>query len=120
MSFADPSTVTVNSVAVPLPRTSTGLNASTYTSADTQYQMTISHAYGKRNRRTIRLTQTKLVADPIVPSQSVQTSMSCYIVVDTPKFGLSTADQKLIVDALVGYLAASSGAQVTKLLGGEN
>lgn len=120
MSFADPSTVTVNAVAVPLPRTSTGPNSSTYTSADSQYQLTVSHAYGKRNRRTIRLTQTKLVADPIVPAQSVQTSMSCYMVVDVPKFGLSNTEQKYIVDALTGFLAATSGAQVTKIIGGEN
>jgi len=120
MSFADPSSVTVAGASVSLPRTSTGPNTGTYTSADGSLRLTVSHSYGKRNRRTLRLTQNKLVTDPLIPSQQKPTSMSCYVVVDTPLNGLSVADQKALVDALVAYLAASSGARVTQLLGGEN
>jgi hypothetical protein len=46
--------------------------------------------------------------------------MSAYLVVDVPPLGFSIAEQKQIVDALTGYLTASSGARVTQLLGGEN
>lgn len=46
--------------------------------------------------------------------------MSTYIVVDTPTDGYTLAEAKQIVDALVAYLTASSGARVTQLLGGEN
>lgn len=120
MSFADPSSVTVGGVATTLPRTSTGPNSGTYSSSDGGIVMTVSHSYGKRNRRTIRLTQNKMVTDPLIPSQNKPTSMSCYVVVDTPLNGLSVVDQKALVDALAAYLTASSGARVTQLLGGEN
>lgn len=120
MSFVDPQSVTVAGTAVSLPRTSVGPNSSAYSSADSTVQMTVSHSYGRRNRRTIRLSQSKLVADPIVPNQNVRTSMSTYIVVDTPVNGLTVTEQKALVDALVAYLGAGTGAQVTKLLGGEN
>jgi len=120
MSFADPQSVTVNSIAVSLPRTSAGAGTSTYSSADGLYQMTVSHAYGKRARRTIRLTQSKISADPIVPAQNLRSSMSVYMVVDVPNTGYTVAEEKYVVDALVAYLTASSGAQVTKILGGEN
>jgi hypothetical protein len=46
--------------------------------------------------------------------------MSTYIVCDVPATGYTIAEQKDIVDALVKYLTASTGANVTKLLGGES
>jgi hypothetical protein len=46
--------------------------------------------------------------------------MSVYVVVDVPPQGYTITEQKYVVDALVAYLTASSGAKVTQLLGGEN
>jgi len=46
--------------------------------------------------------------------------MSSYLVVDTPVNGYTVAEAKAVVDALVAYLTASSGAKVAQLLGGEN
>lgn len=46
--------------------------------------------------------------------------MSAYLVVDTPITGFTVAEAKQIVDALTGYLTASSGAKVTNILGGES
>jgi hypothetical protein len=46
--------------------------------------------------------------------------MSVSVVVDVPNFGYTVAEEKVIVDGLVAYLTASSGARVTQLLGGEN
>jgi hypothetical protein len=46
--------------------------------------------------------------------------MSAYLVVDVPKVGYTVAEAKQIVDGLVAYLTISTGANVTKLLGGEN
>jgi hypothetical protein len=42
------------------------------------------------------------------------------MVVDTPVNGFTVAEAKGVVDALVAYLTASTGAKVTQLLGGEN
>ena len=120
MAFADPQSVTINGVATSLPRTASGPNTGGFTSADGLVQMTVAHAYGKRYRRTIRLNQSKTTSDPLVPSNNIRPSMSVYMVVDAPVLGYSVAEQKYLVDALVAYLTASSGAKVTQLLGGEN
>jgi len=44
--------------------------------------------------------------------------LSVYMVCDVPLQGYSVTEQKQIVDAFTAWLTASSGAQVTKLLGG--
>lgn len=118
--FSDPTSVTINAVATSLPRTSAGNNAGTFTSADGLVQMTVSHSYGKRTRRTIGLTQNKVSADPLVPSQNTRNNMRAYLVVDVPVNGFTVTEQKYLVDALTGYLSASSGAKTSQLLGGES
>lgn len=120
MAFSDPQSVTINTVANSLPRVSTSGDKSSYSKDDGSLKLSISHSYGKRNRRTIRVDSQKLVTDPLIPANSVQASMSTYIVVDVPKTGYTIAEQKQIVDGLTAYLTASTGANVTKLLGGEN
>lgn len=120
MSYSDPQTVTVSGSPVTLPRTGSDSNGGRFTSADGNYQLSVAHSYGKRYRRTIRLTQLKTSADPFVPTQNVKSSMSSYIVVDTPLNGYTVTEAKAVVDALVAYLSASTGARVTQLLGGEN
>lgn len=120
MAFADPQTVTVNAVPVSLPRTSSGTNAGAFSSSDGLYGLSVQHSYGKRTRRSIRLTGSKVSADPLVPSQNTRSSMSVYLTVDTPVNGYTVAEAKFVVDALVAYLTASTGARVTQLLGGEN
>lgn len=120
MSFADPQSITINSVAIPLPRTGSGPSQGTFTSSDGAVKMTVSHAFGRRNRRTIRIDHSKIAADPLQPSVNGRYSMSTYIVCDTPLVGYSNAEIKQIVDGLTAYLTASTGARVTQLLGGEN
>lgn len=120
MAYSDPQTVTVNSVPVSLPRTSSGPTSGAFTSSDGTLQLSVSHALGRRHRRSVRLTQNLITADPLIPSQNRPTSMSCYMVVDTPVNGMTNAQIKQVVDALTGYLTASTGARVTQLLGGEN
>lgn len=120
MSYADPQSVTINSVATSLPRTGSGEASGAFSSNDGLIHLDVTHSYGRRNRRKIGLTQTKTSADPLIPSQNTVSSMSCYMVVDVPKNGFTVTEEKYIVDALVAYLAASSGAKVTQLLGGES
>lgn len=119
MALADPQSVTINAVAISVPRTSSGVNSSVYTSADGSVRMTVSHAYGKRNRRTVRIEHAKIALDPLL-AQNTRFSMTAYVVVDEPRDGYSLAERKQIVDALTGYLTAASGASTTKLLGGES
>jgi len=120
MAFADPQTITINAVAQTLPRTSSGINAGTFTKDDGNVSLSVQHSLGKRNRRTIRVSHAKIAPDPLISAQNIKYSMSVYLTVDIPVTGYTVAEQKQIVDALTAYLTASSGARVTQLLGGEN
>jgi hypothetical protein len=120
MAFADPQTVTINAVAQTLPRVSSGINTGGFKKDDGNVGLTVSHQYGARNRRTIRLDHAKIAADPLISSQSIRYSMSTYLVIDTPITGYTVAEAKQVIDGLVAYLSASTGAKITQLLGGEN
>lgn len=118
--FADPQSVTINAVAISLPRTGSGINQGSFLSADGNVSMAISHQLGKRSRHQIRLNHRKVAADPFDSSLSAQYSMSAYLVVDVPIVGYTVVEQKQVVDGLTAYLSASSGARVTQLLGQES
>jgi hypothetical protein len=119
MAFSDPQSLTINSVATSLPRTSFGDNSGAFTSADGTVKLAVSHILGKRQRRTIRVDHSKIAADPFVPNVNQKVGMSAYLVIDTPVNGYSATEAKQIVDALTAYLTASTGANVTRVLGGE-
>ena len=120
MSFADPQSVTINAVAQSLPRVSSGTNLGVFRKDDSTVQLTVSHQYGKRTRRQVKLDFSKIAPDQFLADVNVKLSMSAYLVVDVPPTGFTVAEQKQIVDALTAYLTASTGAKVTQLLGGEN
>lgn len=120
MSYTDPQSVTINAVANSLPRTSSGQDQGAFTKDDGTVKLSISHSYGSRTRRVIRLDHNKVAADPLMAGVNVQARMAAYLVVDVPKTGYTLAEQKQIVDALTAYLTASTGARVTQLLGGES
>lgn len=120
MAFSDPQTITINAVANALPRTSSGASSGVFTKDDGTVKLSVSSAYGKRNRRTARIDYSKIAPDPLISSTSIRHSMSAYIVIDAPVTGFTIAEQKQIVDGLSAWLAASSGVNATKLLGGEN
>lgn len=116
MAFADPQTVLTQSLA----RTSSGVNSGSFTKDDGTRKLDVAHTYGRRTRRVIKLVDTKTAADPLNPTTNKPYSMSVSLVVDVPTFGYTVAEAKVIVDGLVAYLTASSGARVSQLLGGEN
>lgn len=120
MSYADPQSITLNAVATSLPRTSSGANFGGFSSADRALQLDVSSSYGRRTRRTVRLNQSKISADVLIPTQNARSSMSVYMVIDHPVNGFTVTEQKYLMDALVAYLTAGSGSKVTQLLGGEN
>lgn len=121
MAFADPQSVTINAVAVSMPRVgSNSPGTGTYQSADGLVKETISHSSAKqRTRRVLRLDHSKIAADPFVSGQNNRYSMSAYLVVDIPNTGYTVTEQKQVIDGLTAYLTASTGARVTQLLGGE-
>jgi hypothetical protein len=120
MAFADPQSITINAVATSLPRTSSGVNTGTFTSNDGNLQQVVSHAYGKRTRRPIRVNSSKIAADPLLTNTNSKFSGSVYLVADFPVAGFTVTEQKQIIDGFIAALSASSGAKITQLLGGEN
>ncbi len=120
MAFADPQTVTISAVANSLARTSSSVNAGVFTKDDGNVQLQVSHAYGKRNRRLIKLTHSKVAADPLISAQNIKYSMSIGVTVDVPVTGYTVAEAKAVIDGFIAYMSASSGLAITKLLGGEN
>jgi len=119
--FADPQTVTINSIANTLPRTPVGTNYGVFTKDDGLVKLSISHSVsGKRNRRLIKLDHAKIAADPLLAGVNVKASMTVYSVIDTPETGYTVAEIKQVCDALYAYLTASTGANVTKIIGGES
>lgn len=120
MAFTDPQSVTINAVANSLPRVGSGVNVGSFSKDDGTVKLAVSHAYGKRTRRQVRVEHSKIAPDPLISSTNIKHSMSAYIVIDTPVTGYTVAEAKQIADGLTAWLTASSGANLTKLLGGEN
>lgn len=119
MAFSDPQTVTINAVAQTLARTGFGVDTGAFTEDVGEYKLLISHNYGKRARRTIRLESKKTDADVMDSSLMVPYTMAAHLTVDTPLVGYDLTEQSDIVEGFLAYLSASSYANVTKLLGGE-
>lgn len=120
MALSDPQSVTINAVAIPLPRTSSSPHAGEFSSGDGLVKETVSHQYGKRIRHLFRLDHSKVAADPFQSTVNAKYSMACYVVFDVPPVGYTNVEAKQVVDGFISQLNASSGALITKILGGEN
>jgi len=121
MALSDPQDVIINSITTSLPRISSGNNSSVYQSNDGLIRYILSHQYNaKRVRHLVRLEHAKIAADPFQSTLNARYNMSAHLVVDSPIVGYTVAEQKYVVDALAAELTASSGALVTKIIGGES
>lgn len=119
--LADPQSVTISGTAISLPRTSSAKDSGEFRSADGVAVESVSHQYGaKRTRHLFRLDHNKIAPDPLISSTNIKYSMSAYIVVDVPVTGYTVAEQKAVIDGLLAQLSATSGALITRVLGGES
>lgn len=116
--FADPQSVTVSGSAKSLNRTSSTETGGKFATSDRAYKMSVLHSYGRRERHTIRLQYDSLVANPLVSGQNVNQSMTVSFSFDVPP-GYDTATAKAVADGFIANLSASTGANLTKLIGGE-
>lgn len=124
MSLTDPLVVTINAVPITAPRISVGDDKSEYQSGDGLTTLTFSHLYqqgrGDRTRRMARIDTRKIAADWAKPAENVEVSMATYVVFDLPLAGYTPTEAKQVWDGFTAVLSASSGAMITKLLGGES
>lgn len=120
MSFTDPASITISGTTISLPRVSVGDDRSEYTSGDGLTELIVSHDYGKRIRRMVRINTSKMAPDAFRPSENVKVGMSTYLVFDLPPAGYTPAEAKPVYDGFTAMLAANSALMITKLLGGES
>lgn len=124
MSFSDPQSVTINAVAQSLPRVSLGSYTSTYQKDDRTVILKVAHQYtGKKKdriRTAVRLDQVKIAADPLLVTVNNTYQASVSLIIDRPTAGFSAAEIKYIVDALLGNLQATSGANIVKAIAMES
>lgn len=120
MAFPDPQSVTIDGTAISLPRTSSGVNAGTFGANDGATALEISHSYGKRTRRTIAIKVKKYASDPANPTQNIPVSSTIRLTVDHPVQGYTVAELSKVLVGFAASLTASSNANITRLLGGEN
>lgn len=115
--LADPQSVTVNAVAISLPKTNAGPAVNIYTSADGKTVMTTKqNSTSARFRREVRLAQTKIAADPI-SAINKESGFSVYLVIDEPRSGVfSDTEIGYVIDALKAWLTSTN---YNKVLGGE-
>jgi len=114
--LTDPQSVTVNAIAIPLPRTVQSPTSNVYTSADGNTVLTTRQSSSStRFRREIRISQQKVAADPI-SAVNKQVGHSVYLVIDEPKYGFTDVELGYAIDALKAWLTS---VNYNKVLGGE-
>lgn len=117
MAFADPQTVTINTVNTSVYRTVDDGLSSEYTSDDRNLILKVSHTESKsRYRRMARVDQSAIVEDPLT-GLNVQRSQAVYLVIDHPVTGFSNTEVDYLVQALKTWLTT---ANVLKMLGNQH
>lgn len=115
--FADPQSITVNSVAQSLPAISRNDIQSVYQKDDGAYKLTVSHQYlAERHRFRVRVDANKTAPDPLVAANNRIYTAAVTIVIDKPAVGYTNAEIKDIALALTGW---ATSANLLKVLGGE-
>lgn len=108
MAFADPQSVTVNSVAQSMPRIETQARRSVYRKADGTFQLTISHSTPNgRLRSMARIDQFAIVTDP-VSSLNDSENLGAYLIIDRPTFGFTQTQVEQLVAGLTAYLTTTN------------
>jgi hypothetical protein len=115
--FADPQTITVNSVAKTLPAVSRAPDSSTYKMDTGDFSLTISKARtGSRKRFAVRVDARKIAPDPLAASNNVEYTSTCILSINAPFVGYTNAEMKDIALALTGW---ATSANLLKVLGEE-
>ena len=117
--FSDPQSVTISGSAKTLNRTASTADGGKFSTADRAHKLDIVHSYGRRHRHTARFQADTLVANPLVSGQNISQSVTLYLTADAPP-GYDTATLKAIMDGFLANMTASTGANLTKLIGGES
>jgi hypothetical protein len=117
MAYTDPQSLTIATVATDFPRVGFGMLGSKFTTADGENSLELSHQMGSRYRHLARLTDSRIVSNPLVPDQNLSVNMSAHIVVDMPRNGYTAAEVANLAAALSTW---ATEANLLKLISGES
>jgi ABC-type xylose transport system substrate-binding protein len=120
LALSDPQSIKIGASTISLPRTSTESAKSEYTSNDGLTKLTLSTTSGKRKRQVVRVDVNKIAADPFIPAQNAELSMSFYMVFDRPNVGYTNAEALAAAVGLIEAATASEDSMLKKLLGSES
>jgi hypothetical protein len=110
--FADPQSVTINSVAKSMPRISSKDLSATYQKDDQSFKLTISHLISnKRIRSMVRIDQRAIVPDPLTAVNDYET-LSFYFVIDRPEAGFSATEVDYLVQGLKTWLDTTADGKL--------
>lgn len=116
MALADPQSVTVSGSAKTLERLGTSLAEGQFQDTTGEFKLLVKQDSARRTRHIVELRQTKIVSDPMFPSQNLNVGTTIRITVDRPKNGVSAADANALADALVAW---ATSANLAKVIGGQ-
>lgn len=104
MALADPQVIP-GTPTLSLARISASLGR--FGSDDSTYEMSVDHSRNARARHTVKLTQRKISADPLLPTQNREYSQSIHIVIDHPKQGFSNTEVVALATRFVAYIGTA-------------
>jgi len=104
-------------IVADLSRTGSSLNRGEYRDSTGEVTLSIAHTRGKRTRSMCRVDLSKVVADPLSPSNSMPSKAGCWVVVDYPVTGLTRDDIGNLVAGFAAWL--QSGSNIGKLINTE-
>lgn len=116
MALADPQTVTINGAAKTLDRVGTSLGEGRFQDSLGEVQLISKQDSSRRLRHIVELRQTKVVSDPLFPSQNLSSGVTVRITVDRPKNGMTATDALYVANALAAW---ATSANLTKVIGGQ-
>lgn len=120
MALGDPQSVTYDGASVSLPRISSQGRSAQYASSDGALVADVSHKVVRNREQTlVKLTHSKITADPMIPTNNRPYDASVHIVINRPyNVGYSDAEMQLVLDALLGLVGGATFK--AKVLGGES
>jgi len=116
--LTDPQSVTINTVATDLVKIKDAGLETTYSNSDQTLQLVVTHSTAKNGRvRTLcKLTQRKIVTNPLDSTNDYDTT-TVSVQIDRPGYGWTKEQVDYVVAGLKGWL---SQAVVFKLFGLEH
>lgn len=118
MAFADPQSVTINTVAKSLPEFSRAPSVAVYKHATEEIYLEVKKDFRNTAFRTqVRVLQKKIGADALNPATNRQYECDAYLVIRGPtNIGFTATEIAKTTEALVDWL---SDANIVRLIGGE-